>query len=147
MHTLKDGPAKERQLVILSFNLYREEFKVIPVPGDSTYVVLVSTLGVFEDNLCISCADGILVLRNYNVKESWESLPNDYEMKSHDAIHYMKIYDCTSPKKERMTFFCDHKACLSRSWKDIISPAPISVQSLVSPYLNSERPSHTGSAK
>ncbi|GJW49555.1 putative F-box domain-containing protein [Tanacetum coccineum] len=141
-----DYNTEKRRLVILSFDLSPEEFKVIPVPDDSRYVVMDSKLGVFEDNLCISCADGIWVMRNYNVKQSWEFLSNDYDMNSHDAIHYLKIYDSTSPQKKRMTFFCYHEACLSRSWKDIIS-APISVQSLVSPYINSERPSHTGSAK
>ncbi|GKD42124.1 hypothetical protein Tco_1266769 [Tanacetum coccineum] len=85
-------------------------------------------------------------MRNYNVKQSWEYLPNDYEMKSHDAVHYMNIYDCTSPKKKRMTFYCDDKTVLSRSGKHIID-VPIFVQSLVSPYVNCDRPSHAGSAK
>ncbi|GKA59315.1 putative F-box domain containing protein, partial [Tanacetum coccineum] len=88
-----DYNTEKRRLVILSFDLSPEEFKVIPVPDDSRYVVMDSKLGVFEDNLCISCADGIWVMRNYNVKQSWEFLSNDYDMNSHDAIHYLKIYD------------------------------------------------------
>ncbi|GJW02632.1 F-box protein CPR1-like protein [Tanacetum coccineum] len=144
-----------KKLVILSFDLSREEFKVIPVPvpDDSTrYVVPFSTLGIFQDNLCMSCVDenefyyGLWVMHNNNVKHSWELLPNDYEIKSPDAVYYMKIYACTSLTKKRMGFFCDDKACFSRSLKHTIS-APLYVQSLVSPYLNTEIPSHPGSVK
>ncbi|GKC22516.1 F-box protein-like protein [Tanacetum coccineum] len=43
--------------VLLSFDLSREEFKEIPKPDDSRYHDSYATLGIFEDNLCISCED------------------------------------------------------------------------------------------
>ncbi|GKA04401.1 putative F-box domain-containing protein [Tanacetum coccineum] len=80
----------------------------------------------------------------YNDEPSWELLPNDHEMKF-DVVHYMKMYDCTSPMKKRLSFFCDDNTCSSRSGEYV--DAHIFVQSLVSPYLNNERPSHAGSDK
>lgn len=143
------------KMVILSFDLSREEFKSIPapVPDDSTtFVVVGSTLGIFQDNLCMSCVDvdgicyGLWLMRDYNVKHSWELLPIDYEVKTPDKVYYMKMYACTSLTEKRMGFFCDDKACFSTSLIRTIS-APLYIQSLVSPYVNTEMPSHPGSVK
>ncbi|GJW18123.1 ribonuclease H-like domain-containing protein [Tanacetum coccineum] len=45
----------------------------------------------------------ILVMRNYNVEQSWERLPNDYEMK-YEVVHLMKLLKCTSTEKNVMRF-------------------------------------------
>ncbi|GJV70977.1 hypothetical protein Tco_1490972 [Tanacetum coccineum] len=75
-------------------------------------------------------------MRSYNGEQSWERLPNDCEMK-YEVVHSMKMLEFSSPKQKRMNFFCDDNKCLSRAWN-----AHIFMPSLVSPYVNSGRPSH-----
>ncbi|GKB65287.1 putative F-box domain-containing protein [Tanacetum coccineum] len=133
------------KVLIVSFGLAKEEFIEIPQPDDTRYVGSHgSTLGIIEDRLCIfdTCDNGrprgIWVIKNYNVKPSWELLPDDYEMKD-NVVHHMKmITDCDHMK---MTFFCDDNILLSGDVKYIESP--IFVQTLVSPYSNNEKSSHT----
>ncbi|GJV21960.1 putative F-box domain-containing protein [Tanacetum coccineum] len=145
----------ETRTVILSFDLSREDFNVIPQPNDTKYtwdlLDSVTTMGIVENQLSIILTNvdnplkrNIWVMRSYNVGHSWELLPNDCEMK-YDVVHYMKMYDCTSPMKKRLSFFCDDNTCSSRSGKYV--DTHIFVQSLVSPYVNYERPSRAGSDK
>lgn len=133
-----DGNMIERK-VILSFDLSREEFKIIPQPDDSRYAFKISKLGIYQGCLCIYCSDRIpydlvWVLRNYNNKKSWELLPNDCEM-NYDNVHYMRTF------KDR-TFCCDDNISFDMPRKRRHFGAPLYMQSLVSPYVN-ERPSHT----
>nr|GEW23354.1 hypothetical protein [Tanacetum cinerariifolium] len=168
---------KKKVLLLLSFNLSLEEFKVIPQPNDSKYVRdsynELTSLGYTDKIGCVrfdpmeACFSNsttnkelghvriampsfwkipndnrhdIWVMRNYNVEQSWELLPNDCEMK-YEVVHHMKVIECNSPQKITMSFFCDDNKCLSRDLKYI--DAHIFAPSLVSPFVNSGRPSHT----
>ncbi|GKD79593.1 F-box/kelch-repeat protein-like protein [Tanacetum coccineum] len=152
---VEDYSREEPDNSILSFHLSHGEFNVIPQPNDTKYFLDLfdsgPTLGTVENQLCIILTNinnhlnrNIWVMRSYIDEPSWELLPNDREMKF-DVVHYMKMYDCTSPMKKRLSFFCDDNTCSSRSGEYV--DAHIFVQSLVSPYLNNERPSHAGSDK
>ncbi|GJV40436.1 putative F-box domain-containing protein [Tanacetum coccineum] len=124
------------KVLLVSFDLAREEFREIPQPNDAGYVwSFRSTLGIIKGRLCIfhkrrddGLPYGIWVMKNYN---SWELLPNDCEIKDHD-IHYMlkdSIQSSILP-----TYYCDDNTRPSRDAEFIESP--IFVQTLVSPYLN-----------
>ncbi|GKE07366.1 putative F-box domain-containing protein [Tanacetum coccineum] len=132
----------KHNVLIVSFDLAKEQFRAIPQPDDTRYVwSYYHELGIFEDHLCIFLKRngrpyGIWVMKTYNVKESWKLLPTDCEMK--DRVHYM-IHDSLQSRK-MPSYFCCHDTFLSRSGKHIWSP--IFVQTLVSPYVNNHgRPS------
>ena len=130
------------KVLIVSFDLAKEEFREIPQPDDTRYVWNYDnslSLGIIEGSLCIFTKNryppcSIWAMKNYNGKPSCELLPitNYREMKDH-AIHYMlkdtNQYTRTLPP----TYFCDDIIRLSRSDKYISSP--IFVQTLVSPYV------------
>ncbi|GJW88861.1 F-box/kelch-repeat protein-like protein [Tanacetum coccineum] len=90
------------KILIVSFDLAKEEFKEISQPDDTRYDGSYdNALGIFEDHLCIfdehnDVPYGIWVMKNYNVKQSWKLLPTDCEMK--DRVHYM-IKDSLLSKK------------------------------------------------
>ncbi|GJR74069.1 putative F-box domain containing protein [Tanacetum coccineum] len=124
---------------IMCFDLAKEEFREIPQPEDWRYDVSIHALGIFEDSLCIfdernddGRPYGIWVMKKYNVKQSWELLPTDCEMK--DRVHYM-INDCLlSPKMP--SYFTSLSSIGDDIW------APILVQTFVSPHVkDNERPS------
>ncbi|GKC35337.1 F-box/kelch-repeat protein-like protein, partial [Tanacetum coccineum] len=134
---------------IMCFDLAKEEFREIPQPEDTRYEASYSsTLGIFEDNLCI-CHErndgrpyGIWVMKNYNVTQSWKLLPTDCEMKDH--VHYM-VKDCLLSRK-MPSYFCCENIFSSTSGKHIWSP--IFVQTLVSPFVNNNgRPSDSKNNK
>ncbi|GJY32521.1 F-box/kelch-repeat protein-like protein [Tanacetum coccineum] len=125
------------KILIVSFDLAKEEFKEISQPDDTRYDGSYdNALGIFEDHLCIFDEHndgrpyGIWVMKNYNVKQSWKLLPTQCEMK--DRVHYM-IKDSLLSKK-MPSYFCSENLFLSTSGKHIWSP--IFVQTLVSPYVN-----------
>ncbi|GKE21457.1 F-box/kelch-repeat protein-like protein [Tanacetum coccineum] len=141
-----DYNASEQKKRILSFDLSREEFNVIPHPNDSKYVSGLSFLGVMEDQLSIFFVNkdndlplDIWVMRSYNVEQSWELLPSDCEMK-HEVVHFMKMLHCASPMNNMMSFFCDDNKSLLKAWKYV--RAHRFVPSLLSPYVNIGKPSH-----
>ena len=142
----------KEKILLVSFELAKEEFREIPQPNDRRYVWNQGySLGIIQGNLCIypafdedafpSC--GIWVMKNYN---SWELIPNCSEMNDH-AIHYMlkdaNEYRITPPP----TYFCDENIHLSRSKEHI--PSPMFVQTLVSPFVNNNNcgPSHAKNNK
>ena len=140
---------------ILSFDLSREEFTVFPEPDDSKFEWCTLNyhyyVGIVEDQLCLFFSDrgndlpcnNIWVIRSCKGERFWELLPDYYEMK-YEVVHHMKILECTSSKKNRMSFFCDDDyKCMSRAWKHI--NAHLFVPSLVSP--NAARPSHAKNYK
>ncbi|GJR88483.1 putative F-box domain-containing protein [Tanacetum coccineum] len=150
----------DEKILIVSFDLAKEEFREIPQPDDSRYVYNDNySLGLIEGSLCIfidedrydviNCCK-IWVMKNYNGNPSWEVLPikNYCEMKD-QSIHYM-LKDTNQYRKTLPpTYYCDDNIRLSRSEEYISSP--IFVQTLVSPYVinnnNNGRPSHTKNNK
>ena len=137
--------ARDRVFVV-SFDLAKEEFIEIPQPDDTRYVWNYGkSMGIIEGRLCIFHTENngrpydIWVMKNYNVKPSWELLPDDYVIKD-NVVHYMNmITDCDHTKKP--TFFCGDSVHPSRNDKYIWSP--IFVQTLVSPYSDNGKSSHT----
>ncbi|GJR18365.1 ribonuclease H-like domain-containing protein [Tanacetum coccineum] len=137
---------RDRKALIVSFDLAKEEFIEIPQPDDPRYDWSYgSRLGIIEDRLCIFHERDdrrpfrIWVMKNYNVKPSWELLPDHYKMKD-NVVQYMEmIMDCDHKKKP--TFFCDDKMWRSRYASCI--GYPLFVQTLVSPYSNNGKSSHT----
>ncbi|GJY06710.1 putative F-box domain-containing protein [Tanacetum coccineum] len=147
-----DYNASERKRVILSFDLFREEFTaIIPEPVDSEYAPVDSYVGIVEDQLCIFFqlsrdndfpCNNIWVMRSCKGERYWEKLPDNYEMK-YQVVHRMKNLEFTLSMKIRVSFFCDDNKCLSRAWFHIKSP--LFVPGLVSPYAG--RPSHAKNNK
>ncbi|GJS33712.1 nucleolar MIF4G domain-containing protein 1-like protein isoform X1 [Tanacetum coccineum] len=141
-------PGYEKVLIV-SFDLAKEEFIDIPQPDDTRYVWSnCSTLGIIEGRLCIFCKQGIgcfdkhnwsiWAMKSYNGKPSWELLPiASYMLKDSNQ------YRITPPP----IYFCDDNLQLSRSEEYMSSP--IFVQTLVSPYVNNNNggPSHTKNNK
>ncbi|GKC08755.1 putative F-box domain-containing protein, partial [Tanacetum coccineum] len=93
-----------RQIVLLSFDLSREEFREIPQPDDSRYVCdYFNYVGIVDECLCTyrnyhpyhSWA-----MKNYNDKDSWELLPDDFEMNKYDVAHTLK-YNKSPPHAQR----------------------------------------------
>ncbi|GJU86813.1 putative F-box domain-containing protein [Tanacetum coccineum] len=144
-----DHNTKNKRPAILSFDLSREEFRVIPQPNSRYLWQSCFSLGVFEDCLCIFCSfddhpnshKKVWVLRNYNVKQSWELLPTDCNMKHDAAAHSMHIFkDTILRSDDDICFFCHDDKCIPRTREYI--GAPLFVPTLISPYVNNRRPSH-----
>ncbi|KAF5820100.1 putative F-box domain-containing protein [Helianthus annuus] len=119
--------------LIISFDLSKEEFKEIPQPDDVKYECSSSSyLGIVNECLCIfrrsNCCflDDLWMMKSYNVKESWERLPHNHNMKV-DIVHPLKG-DVSSLSS---TF--EHQWGIELG---LFYDAPIFVQSLVSPHVN-----------
>nr|GEZ23384.1 hypothetical protein [Tanacetum cinerariifolium] len=121
----------QNKVVILSFDLSLEEFKVIPQPGDAGYEFTSDTsLGIVDNCLCICrrLSQRRWVMTNYNVKQSWAILKHDNTMiMKCDIAHFLGHI----PPR---FFFCKDNIRWSRSGEFIGSP--IFVKSLVSPHSN-----------
>ncbi|XP_035841818.1 uncharacterized protein LOC118488397 [Helianthus annuus] len=80
-------------------------------------------------------------MKNYNVKESWELLPQrdrDHD-KKYDSVHF---FNSGLPKDVDASWFCsamEHKYWLHMDPHYYYIHAPIFVKSLVSPYVNGRR--------
>nr|GFA38399.1 putative F-box domain-containing protein [Tanacetum cinerariifolium] len=143
-----------KKALIVSFDLAKEDFKEIPQPDDTRYVWNMGcSLGIMDGRLCIfpyfdddedfpSC--GTWVIKNYNVKPSWELLSKDCEMNDH-AIYYILNND-TRRSTIMLAYSCDENIELSRTKEYILYP--IFVQTLVSPFVNNNGgPSHAKNNK
>ncbi|GJS98993.1 F-box/kelch-repeat protein-like protein isoform X1 [Tanacetum coccineum] len=126
-----------KKMVILSFDLSREEFNECPQPDDSRYVFDDSTrLGIFNKCLCIFGDDDDdppyqrWVMKNYNDKDSWEPLPYECEMNKNDVTHTL---ECCTP--HGVWCFCDDKRICLPKTRDYTG-APIFVKSIVSPHVD-----------
>ncbi|KAJ0617156.1 putative F-box domain-containing protein [Helianthus annuus] len=118
--------------LIISFDLSKEEFEEIPQPDDVKYECSSSSyLGIVNECLCIfrqsNCCflDDLWMMKSYNVKDSWEHLPHNHNMK-HDIVHHLK-----GDVSWFSSTFEHHWGC-ECGWKN--TAAPIFVQSLVSPH-------------
>ncbi|KAI3716468.1 hypothetical protein L1987_67373 [Smallanthus sonchifolius] len=140
---------QKKKKLIISYDLCEDEFKEIPQPDnagyDSTYT---SHVGVMNECLCIcisiySFAGGVWLMKNYNVKQSWEHL---VYWKNYDIVHLLR-----SPKDE--SFFNDDASWFLNTsdrhlfWLRHYIDAPIFVQSLVSPHVNGRPKRDKRSAK
>ncbi|KAJ0806760.1 putative F-box domain-containing protein [Helianthus annuus] len=120
--------------LIISFDLSKEEFKEIPQPADAGYEATYSShLGIVKECLCIfrrsNCCflEDLWMMKRYNVKESWERLPHNHNMK-HDIVHHLK--GGVAWPLGTLEHYWGWKC----GWKN--PAAPIFVQSLVSPRVN-----------
>ncbi|XP_076939951.1 F-box/kelch-repeat protein At3g23880-like [Bidens hawaiensis] len=128
LHWIVRGENRNR--LIISFDLSKEEYKEIPPPDDGRYEYA-SYLGIIKERLCISCGVDKWMMKDYNVKQSWELLPRNREMK-YDIVHYTSApYNFGNyPRLNCKTVnsaFQPVESCLT---------VPIFVQSLVSPFGN-----------
>nr|XP_043635149.1 F-box/kelch-repeat protein At3g06240-like [Erigeron canadensis] len=134
---------KTGEVVIISFNLSREEFtKTQPPPGvDDNDFKKLTCMGAIEESPCLiqshwELPTKIWVLRsNSSGKQSWDLLPDNYVINC-DAVCFMSdedhsIYYTPSPGLEINTL-------------DYIA-APIYVRSLVSPHVKLDSTSKSGS--
>lgn len=114
--------------VILAFELSENKFKEIPQPEDARYERFGYTrLGIINDCLCIFDCNG-WVMKNYNVKSSWE--PLRYNFKTGDGIaDYMQTLKSYVPPK---SFFGHAHIWVLSTLED--SVCPVFVQSLVSSH-------------
>ncbi|XP_024986212.1 F-box/kelch-repeat protein At3g06240-like [Cynara cardunculus var. scolymus] len=135
---MKGGSPQDDRKVILSFHISKEEFIEIPQPDDARFESLIAghlalRLGTIDECLCIFLRSllphNIWIMKKYNVKQSWEMVDHDCEIKN-EAAHCMKELKHYIPHKRPLchkTWFC--------KTRDFIG-APIFVQSLVSPHVN-----------
>ncbi|GKE18156.1 F-box/kelch-repeat protein-like protein [Tanacetum coccineum] len=123
-----------KKMVILSFDLSREEFNECPQPDDSRYVSNYFTrLGIFNKCLCLFRNEPPYqrwVMKNYNDKDSWEPLPYECEMNKNDVSHTLKCYT-----RHSVCCFCDVKGSGLPKTRDYTG-APIFVKSIVSPHID-----------
>ncbi|GJW36405.1 putative F-box domain-containing protein [Tanacetum coccineum] len=101
----KKSPESGMKMRVMKIEEQKEKFKEIPLPDDPKYVCDYRTqLGILEDSLCIfricllnedDTYRQTWVMKNYNVKQSWELLPCDYEKNEVIAATpaYMIDYD------------------------------------------------------
>ena len=119
-------PENKKQ-VILSFDLYKEEFKEIPQPDDARYKFGM-WVGIMEESLCIYGYDPtkVWVMKKYNDIQSWEMLPDNCQIKYECTINFIEV------RQDR---------CRPGSWSignRKFSGGPNIVESLVSPHLLAE---------
>ncbi|KAJ0677562.1 putative F-box domain, galactose oxidase/kelch, beta-propeller, F-box associated interaction [Helianthus annuus] len=121
------------KMLIIAYDLSKEEFKEIPQPKGEGCLFRFSTsrLGIVKECLCIfgyACEDDVWIMEKYNVKQSWELLPRHHEWKR-SIIHYLSL-----PKDESF-FHHDVGSWFSgnSSHLQFFIDAPIFVESLVSP--------------
>ncbi|GJV32442.1 putative F-box domain-containing protein [Tanacetum coccineum] len=136
----------KKKVVIVSFDLSKEEFKEIPQPDDSRYQYNFGHHQLAIMNECLSIcddygpdsdpSDDIWILNNYNVKQSWKMLQYDCEAKR-QVIHTLhgpyerKNYNIPGYK----SFGQNISAVHSRRY----DCAPIFVRSLVSPHVKARQ--------
>ncbi|KAM0013670.1 putative F-box domain-containing protein [Helianthus debilis subsp. tardiflorus] len=128
---------QNRKILIISYDISQEVFKEVCQPDDPRYKCGSSSrLGIVKGCLCVYAGDAnsfIWLMKEYNVKESWELVPRGREMK-YDIVHYL-----ISPKGKSL--FRVDESCFSGTSEYICVPMkhiddPVFVQSLVSPYVN-----------
>ncbi|MFS7916362.1 putative F-box associated interaction domain-containing protein [Helianthus anomalus] len=138
---------QSRKILIISYDISQEVFKEVGQPDDPKYECGSSSrLGIIKGCLCVyekaenSLNLGLWLMKEYNVKQSWELLPRGREMK-YDIVHYLR-----SPKRESL--FRIDESCFSGTSEYICVPMkhiddPVFMQSLVSPYVNRKREEKT----
>ncbi|KAJ0617095.1 putative F-box associated interaction domain-containing protein [Helianthus annuus] len=131
---------QNQKLLILSYDLSKEEFKEIPKPYDARYEgPYTSCLGTIKECLCIFRHQqyDVWMMKNYNVKESWELLPRDHDHeKEYDSVH---VFNLGLPKDVDASWLCgamEHDYWVHMDLHRCYIEAPIYVQSLASPHVN-----------
>nr|GEU50030.1 putative reverse transcriptase domain-containing protein [Tanacetum cinerariifolium] len=129
---LTNAPAVFMDLMNRS-DLSREEFKEIPLPDDTRYNCSINNyymVGIIEECLCIFNLDQpyhTWVMKEYNVKQSWELLPYYCEMRKYDVADTMDRYVL----HKSFSIFDDEGI---KNGEHI--GGPIHVESPVSPHIN-----------
>ncbi|GJR73397.1 ketol-acid reductoisomerase, chloroplastic-like protein [Tanacetum coccineum] len=145
---------KKMKAVILSFDLSKENFKEIPQPDDDALYKKLRMgfleysrrgwqtnmcLGTMEDSLCVFYFTSYCremhewIMKNYNVKESWENMEKSPEYKlKFEVEHFLPMENDISLKD---SFRSMSYESLYKSRK-YVSSAPIFVRSLVSPRMH-----------
>ncbi|MFS7992469.1 putative F-box domain-containing protein [Helianthus anomalus] len=122
---------EKMNMLIIAYDISKEEFKEIPQPEGCQFRFSTSHLGIVKECLSIfgyTCKDDVWIMKKYNVKQSWELLPRHHEWKR-NIIHYLSV-----PKDESY-FHHDVGSWFSEHLSDLqfCIDAPIFVQSFVSP--------------
>lgn len=140
LYWLMGDAENKKDVIILSFDLSKEEFKKIPQPDDDIYRSCMDddddddisfSFGVIKEGLCIyesqlSPSSKKWVMKNDN---EWKLMKRD--MEESDVIHYLTPMKDYVPQK---SFLSHEDVCSSKSGAHIGSP--LFVQSLVSPHGN-----------
>ncbi|KAJ0617092.1 putative F-box domain, galactose oxidase/kelch, beta-propeller, F-box associated interaction [Helianthus annuus] len=92
LHWILTNKENEKDLVI-AYDLSKQKFREIPQPDHPRYkCTFRGYLGIVKECLCISrrynyyTVDDVWLMKSYNVKESWEHLSCDHDMK-YDIVH------------------------------------------------------------
>ncbi|GKB19749.1 hypothetical protein Tco_0853672 [Tanacetum coccineum] len=109
------------------------------------------SLGIMENQLCLyfpiinNDPQEIWVMRSHDVEHSWERLPNDCEMTC-QVVYFMNmlVFSSSNQNQHRTNFVCLDSKCLLKPWEEY---SHIFFPSLISPFVNSERPSHPTNSK
>nr|XP_043613633.1 F-box protein CPR1-like [Erigeron canadensis] len=124
--------------IVLSFSLLDEKFVEVPQPDDVRYQYDVAQeflmrLGTMKDCLCVflheSLLDELWVMKEYNVKESWEIIGREPEVK-YDFLHRMKLLQNYVPNKGTLS------RDIGLSDGRLFMGSPLFVESLVSPHFH-----------
>ncbi|GKC40655.1 putative F-box domain-containing protein [Tanacetum coccineum] len=133
------------KVVIVSFDLSKEEFKEIPQPDDSRYQWhCYHRLGIMNECLSICVyygpdfdpSDDIWIMNNYNVKQSWKMLQYDCEAKR-QVIH--TLYEDSMNPRIPVESGKSFGQCISAVHSHRYNCAPIFVQSLVSLHVKARQ--------
>lgn len=133
----KTGKPLDEEEVILSFDLSGDKFKEIPHPDDWRYKNDVDNhwkmrLGIMDGCLCAirdeMLPNNIWVMKDYNVKQSWELVVPEREIKT-DIVLQVKELKYYIPNKRS---FCYEK--LFDQDKEFLE-SPLYIPSLVSPNV------------
>ncbi|MFS8008244.1 putative galactose oxidase/kelch, beta-propeller, F-box associated interaction [Helianthus anomalus] len=124
---------EKKKILIIAYDLSKEEFKEIPLPKEEWLLKFSrSLLGIVNGCLCIlgsyACEYDLWIMKKYNVKQSWELLMRNHELKP-NILHYL-----TLPKDESF-FHYGAESWFPRGTHYLlfIFDAPTFVESLVSP--------------
>ncbi|GJS52244.1 hypothetical protein Tco_0625606 [Tanacetum coccineum] len=84
-------------------------------------------------------------MRSHDVEHSWERLPNDCEM-AYQVVNFMNmlVFGSSNQNQQRINFICLDNKCLLKPWEEY---SHIFFPSLISPFVNSERPSDPTNSK
>lgn len=138
IHWVVNNASSKKKNVILSLNLSKEKFAIVPQPNNESYRSRVAhdssmRLGTINGCLCAfqyeSLPNDIWMMKEYNVKQSWGVYERERVTK-YEAVHGIKRLKHYIPNQRRLC----HEPWLVRSL--VFLGNPIYVESLVSPRFH-----------